>query len=111
MAKPAEVSPPMLARIVHGRWVGRVREMADAISIWQHAASGEGRVLFLHGEPGVGKTRFAQELAKTAVTAGARVLSGECFAVGSAPYAPIIQLVHEALDHPDFPVQASPKSS
>jgi len=74
-------------------WVGRPREMADANLIWQKAASGEGQFLLVDGDAGVGKTRFSQELAELARAAGARVMTGECYPSGSAPYAPIAQMI------------------
>jgi predicted ATPase len=42
-------------------------------------ASGQGQLLMLVGEPGVGKTRLAQEIALLARAAGCRVLSGRCY--------------------------------
>ena len=41
--------------------------------------AGEGRVVFLHGEPGVGKTRLAQEVVERARASGAQVCVGWCF--------------------------------
>ncbi len=43
---------------------------------------GEGGLLFLRGESGVGKTRLATELATRARLAGAMVVTGECAPVG-----------------------------
>ncbi len=88
----------LLDRIVHGRLVGRERELAEALTFWQRAASGEGQMLLVSGEPGVGKTRFVRELTAQAQTSGATVLVGECYAEGGAPYAPIAQMIRQALD-------------
>jgi predicted ATPase len=90
--------PALLARIGHGRWVGRLSEMAEANTLWQQAASGQGQVLLISGEPGIGKTRFVRELAATARAAGACVMSGECYAEGSAPYAPVAQMIGDLLE-------------
>ncbi len=43
--------PALLARIVKRQWVGRLREMAEANSLWQQAAAGQGQVLVISGEP------------------------------------------------------------
>jgi len=93
--------PSPLDRIVRGRLVGRERELAEANAHWRRAASGEvgeGRVLLISGEPGVGKTRFVRELATRVGVTGSGVLVGECYAEGGAPYAPIAQIVEAALD-------------
>lgn len=75
------------------RFIGRERELAEAQRFWQQATQGEGHVLLISGEPGVGKTRFAHELMTHAQATGAAVLLGECFAEGSAPYAPLAQMI------------------
>jgi DNA-binding NarL/FixJ family response regulator len=43
------------------RFVGRHRELADLHEEWRRASSGAFRVVLLIGEPGVGKTRLADE--------------------------------------------------
>jgi predicted ATPase len=88
----------LLGRITHGPWIGRPREMAQASQIWQKAASGEGQVLLIDGEPGIGKTRFVQELTTQARAAGAHVMTGECFPEGSAPYAPVAQMIGDLFE-------------
>ena len=45
---------------------GRQREMADLRTALDDAISGHGRLVMLAGEPGIGKTRTAQELASYA---------------------------------------------
>ena len=75
------------------RFIGREHEMAEAQRLWQQATQGEGHVLLISGEPGVGKTRLARELMTRAQISGATVLVGECFAEGSAPYAPLAQMI------------------
>jgi len=47
--------------------------------------AGRGRVVLLVGEPGIGKTRLADELAQRAVTRGVRVAWGRCWDGGGAP--------------------------
>ncbi|MBM2851143.1 MAG: hypothetical protein HW418_4085, partial [Anaerolineales bacterium] len=88
----------LLDRIVRGRLVGREDELAEAVTLWQRAAAGERGVLLVSGEPGVGKTRFVRELVTQAQSSGATVLVGECYAEGGAPYAPIAQMIRQALD-------------
>ena len=44
-------------------FVGREREMANLRAALEEALSGQGRLVMLVGEPGIGKTRAARELA------------------------------------------------
>ena len=60
-------------------FVGREREMAELTSALDDALAGEGRLVMLAGEPGIGKTRTAQELASYAEEKGAVVLWGWCY--------------------------------
>lgn len=87
----------LLDRIVRGRLIGREREMAEANAYWQRAISGNGQVLFVSGEPGIGKTRFASELVTLAGFSGGKTLWGECYAEGGAPYAPVAQIIRSVL--------------
>ena len=49
------------------------------------AMSGQGRLVMLVGEPGIGKTRTARELAAHAERQGAQVLWGWCYEDEGAP--------------------------
>jgi ABC-type oligopeptide transport system substrate-binding subunit/tRNA A-37 threonylcarbamoyl transferase component Bud32 len=87
-----------LERIARGHLVARERELHEARSLWQQAAAGQGQVLLISGEPGVGKTRLTRELAAQAAVSGGTVLTGECYAEAGAPYAPISQIIQQAVD-------------
>ncbi len=50
-----------------GEFVGRQREMAELRAALEDALSGRGRLVTLMGEPGIGKTRTAQELVARAM--------------------------------------------
>jgi predicted ATPase len=74
--------------------VGRRRELDELKLALEDARSGHGRLVMLMGEPGIGKTRAAQELASYAETVGGRVFWGRCYEEeGSPPYWPWIQLL------------------
>jgi predicted ATP-dependent serine protease len=47
--------------------------------------AGQGQLVMLAGEPGIGKTRTAQELASYAESLGSRVLWGWCYERDGAP--------------------------
>jgi len=91
-----EVSP--IDRIARGRLVAREHELAEATAHWRRAVSGEGGVLLISGEPGIGKTRLVRELVTQARITGAQAFIGECYAEGGAPYAPIAQLIQAVAD-------------
>jgi DNA-binding SARP family transcriptional activator/predicted Ser/Thr protein kinase len=60
-AVPAE-ELSVLERIERGRIVGRERELQEVRALWNQVLSGQGRMLLVSGEPGVGKTRLVREL-------------------------------------------------
>jgi tetratricopeptide (TPR) repeat protein len=73
-------------------FVGRERELADLTAGLDDALHGRGRLFLLSGEPGIGKSRLAEELAALALERGALVLWGRCWEAGGAPaYWPWIQ--------------------
>ncbi len=67
------------------RIVGREREV-ESLRAWLGAArDGAGRFVLCVGEPGIGKTRLAQELASIALACGSRVAWGRCDEVEWTP--------------------------
>lgn len=97
----------LLDRIVRGRLIGREREMADAAGAWRRARDGESQVLLVSGEPGIGKSRLARELTALAEVSGGRVFTGECYAEGGAPYAPIAQMIQASLVATEYKLSLS----
>jgi len=78
--------------LTSGSFVGRQRELAELQAALNDALSGRGRLVMLAGEPGIGKTRTAQELASFAETRGTQVLWGRCYEeAGAPPYWPWVQ--------------------
>jgi predicted ATPase len=79
-------------------FVGREREMEALLTGLEDAASGRGRLFVLAGEPGIGKSWLADELASAARTRGFRVLWGRCWEAGGAPaYWPWVQMLRSLL--------------
>jgi DNA-binding SARP family transcriptional activator/tetratricopeptide (TPR) repeat protein len=73
-------------------FVGRERELAELGEGLDDALAGRGRLFLLVGEPGIGKSRLAEELVAQARARGARVLVGRCWEAGGAPaYWPWVQ--------------------
>ncbi|MCH7653777.1 MAG: protein kinase, partial [Chloroflexi bacterium] len=73
-------------------FVGRQAEMDQLKAALEDTLSGRGRMVTLVGEPGIGKTRTAQELATYAGLRGCQVLWGRCYEEqGVPPYWPWVQ--------------------
>jgi tetratricopeptide (TPR) repeat protein/ABC-type branched-subunit amino acid transport system ATPase component len=87
----------VLDRIVRGRIVGRETEFQEARSLWQKTTTGQGQVLLISGEPGIGKTRLMREIVTHAEVSGGTALLGECYAESNAPYSAFSQIVRRGL--------------
>jgi DNA-binding SARP family transcriptional activator len=73
-------------------FVGRELELAQLVGGLDDVFGGSGRLLLLAGEPGIGKSRLAEELVRDATRRGAGVLVGRCWEAGGAPaYWPWVQ--------------------
>ena len=73
-------------------FVGRERELAALTAGLDGALAGRGALFLVSGEPGIGKSRLADELATRARARGAHVLWGRCWEAGGAPaYWPWVQ--------------------
>jgi hypothetical protein len=72
--------------------IGRDRELQGLLSTLSDAAAGTGRLVLISGEPGIGKSRLADELANRAREQGHRVLWGRGWEdAGAPPYWPWLQ--------------------
>jgi DNA-binding SARP family transcriptional activator len=86
----------VIDRIERGRLVGREGELQAVRALWRGALAGQGQLLLVSGEPGVGKSRLVQELVTQVQVAGDRALVGACYAEGGGPYAPFAQILRRA---------------
>ena len=83
-----------LDSLAGGVFVGRQQEMGELKACLEDALSGRGRMVTLVGEPGIGKSRTAQELATYAGLRGAQVVWGHCYEErGAPPYWPWVQAI------------------
>ena len=87
--------PETLLTAPYSRFVGRELEL-ERLGTLLKQASGDGlRVVFLAGEPGIGKTRLGSEFARIVYEEGAVVLYGRSDEEPLVPYQPFV----EALRH------------
>ena len=75
-------------------FVGRRRELEALVAGLSQAASGHAKLFLVSGEPGIGKTRLADQLATQAAADGFLVLWGRSWEGDGAPaYWPWIQIL------------------
>ena len=73
--------------------VGREREMAELRGALAEVRTGQGRLVLVAGEPGIGKTRLARELSEEAQADGWQVLWGRVWEEDGAPsFWPWVQI-------------------
>jgi DNA-binding winged helix-turn-helix (wHTH) protein/class 3 adenylate cyclase/tetratricopeptide (TPR) repeat protein len=93
LAGGASGSWPRAGRL-RSRFVGRGRELEALEDLAAQALGGDGQVVTIVGEPGMGKSRLVHELARTRIAAAAALLEGRSLSYGtSIPCLPLIDLV------------------
>ena len=79
-------------------FVGREAEMATLRSKLVAALEGNGGLVLIGGEPGVGKTTLVRQLIREAEQRGALAVFGRCYeSEGTVPYSPFVEMVEQAL--------------
>jgi DNA-binding SARP family transcriptional activator/tetratricopeptide (TPR) repeat protein len=95
-AQPAVVS--LLDRPDCLPLVGRQPELARLLRHLEAAARGNGGLILVHGEAGVGKSRLAHELARNARWRDIRAVWGRCYELASPPaYQPLVEALRAGL--------------
>ena len=94
-ARPGAGGPGMVGRTP---FVGREAERAELRRLVTQVKGGTGGLVMIGGEPGVGKTRLAEELAVRCEREGFQTFTGHCYEMaGAAPYIPIVEAYEQAL--------------
>ncbi len=92
------------ARVERTLFVGREAERAELRRLLDHAREGRGALVLLGGEPGVGKTRLAEELAGDATARNMQVFVGHSYeTAGAPPYIPFVEILEQALTRAGTP--------
>ncbi|MDQ4131469.1 MAG: adenylate/guanylate cyclase domain-containing protein, partial [Actinomycetota bacterium] len=77
--------------------VGRDEELAVLRGHLERAGGGEGQVVLISGEAGIGKSRLLLEFQRALAPDGVRWLTGRCVSFGrNIPYLPITDLLKQA---------------
>jgi tetratricopeptide (TPR) repeat protein len=86
-AAPAE--NPLYRRV----FVGREPELKQLQSAFDGAMSGQGALMMVTGEPGIGKTALCEQLSTYVTLRGGRTLVGHCYEAGSLslPYLAFVE--------------------
>ena len=83
-----------LESLAGGVFVGREGELSELCAAADEALGGRAQLVLLAGEPGIGKTRTAEEVATFARVRGANVHWGRCLeSEGAPPYWPWVQAI------------------
>jgi hypothetical protein len=92
--KEASASPAPLRIVERTPYVGRESERANLRRYLDAARGGQGALVMIGGEPGVGKTRITEELIAEARRHEFLTLTGHCYEMeGAPPYIPFIEIL------------------
>ena len=85
----ASTENPLYRRV----FVGREPELKQLQSAFDGAMSGQGALMMVMGEPGIGKTSLCEQLATYVTLRGGRTLVGHCYEEGSLslPYLAFVE--------------------
>src|ERR1700722_2779433 len=84
--------------------VGREAELGALRAALSAAADGAGRLVFLTGEAGIGKSRLVREVASDARAQDVGVATGRAVPGGaSTPYRPLTEALYQALRNRGVP--------
>ena len=88
-SREAPVENPLYRRV----FVGREAELKQLQAAFDSALSGQGTLMMVMGEPGIGKTEVCHQLATYVTLRGGRTLVGHCYEEGSLslPYLAFVE--------------------
>jgi tetratricopeptide (TPR) repeat protein len=88
-SREAPAENPLYRRV----FVGREPELKQLQSAFDGAISGQGALMMVMGEPGIGKTALCEQLSTYVTLRGGRTLVGHCYEAGSLslPYLAFVE--------------------
>jgi tetratricopeptide (TPR) repeat protein/predicted Ser/Thr protein kinase len=79
-------------------FVGRDSETIELSRLLDRMLTGQGGLILIGGEPGVGKTRLARELMAEGRKRGCLCLTGHCYEMeGAAPFVPFVEITEQTV--------------
>ncbi len=98
------LEPAVLTATAPGRLVGRTRELAELRSFFERSLLGERQIVFITGEPGIGKTALVEEFQRQAMAEQPSLLvaRGQCVEGygGTEAYYPVLEAVGQLCHGP-----------
>jgi hypothetical protein len=91
---PAPEAPTLAENPLYRRvFVGRDAELKQLQSAFNSAVSGQGALMMVVGEPGIGKTALCEQMSTYVTLRGGRTLVGHCYEEGSLslPYLAFVE--------------------
>lgn len=93
-----DVLSPVSAKHSWSYFVGRNRELALFETLLTEATSGQGQVVGIVGDPGIGKTRLLTEFYRRCLSDRVTYIEGRCPSYGKpVPYLPLRMLLRQLL--------------
>jgi tetratricopeptide (TPR) repeat protein len=92
--EPSQEAPTLAQSPLYRRvFVGREAELRQLQSAFDGAMSGQGALLIVVGEPGIGKTALCEQLSTYVTLRGGKTLVGHCYEEGSLslPYLAFVE--------------------
>jgi DNA-binding CsgD family transcriptional regulator len=83
--------------------IGRDQELDELRDAFQRAEAGEGSVVLVVGEPGIGKTALCRSFGADVATGGGAVLLGHCYEEGAlaVPFGAFVEAIEAAIARVD----------
>ena len=89
---------PLTPQIMCPVLIGRVHDLTTLRLFVDRAQGGQGQVVLLSGEAGIGKSRLVAEVKTYAASHDFLLVQGSCFPTDHAiPYAPLLDLLRSCL--------------
>jgi tetratricopeptide (TPR) repeat protein len=98
-SEPQLPLPREVARMEQRPFVGRAAPLQRLRERWSESSRGQGGLMAIGGEPGIGKTRLAARFAGEVHGAGGSVLYGRADEDGVSPYQPFVETLRHYAAH------------
>ncbi len=108
-AGPGPAKPSRWGSLERPPFVGRVHEMDTLRRRWDQTVQGQGGMVLISGEAGIGKTRLVEEFAALVRSHGGVVACGRCYEPERMfPYQPLTEVLRDLLRQEELATTALP---